>query len=93
MVNASGSASVNLSGKGEALSVRGEKSSSIEAAAFDTKAATVDLNGSVKANITVSENLDANLVGGSTLYYTGDPVFKIGKVVRSTLAPYGSSSR
>ena len=93
VVNASGSASVNLSGKGEALSVRGEKSSSIEAAAFDTKAATVDLNGSVKANITVSENLDANLVGGSTLYYTGDPVFKIGKVVRSTLAPYGSSSR
>lgn len=93
VVSLEGSATLNLSGKGEALSVRGGKSSNIEAAAFDTKAATVDLNGSVKANITVSENLDANLVGGSTLYYTGDPVFKIGKIVRSTLAPYGSSSR
>lgn len=93
VVNISGSASINLSGKGETLSVRGEKSANLEAAAFDTKTATVDLNGSVKANVTVSESLDANLVGGSTLYYTGDPVFKIGKIVRSTLAPYGSSSR
>ena len=93
VVTIGGSANINLSGKGEALSVRGEKSSNFEAAAFDTKAATVDLNGSVKANVTVSESLDANLVGGSTLYYTGDPTFKIGKVVRSTLAPYGSSSK
>ncbi|MBR5403665.1 MAG: DUF2807 domain-containing protein [Bacteroidales bacterium] len=93
VINLEGSAILNLSGKGEALSVRGGKNSNLEAAAFDTKAATVDLNGSVKANVTVSENLDANLVGGSTLYYTGDPIFKIGKIVRSTLAPYGSSSR
>lgn len=88
-----GSAEMNLSGKGEALSVTGGKNSNLEAAAFDTKEAKVDLNGSVKANVTVSESLDANLVGGSTLYYTGDPTFKIGKVVRSTLAPYGSSTR
>ena len=93
VVTIGGSASMNLSGKGEALSVRGEKNSNLDAAAFDTKSASVDLNGSVKANVTVSENLDANLVGGSSLYYTGDPAFKIGKVVRSTLAPYGSSSR
>ncbi|MBQ9410140.1 MAG: DUF2807 domain-containing protein, partial [Bacteroidales bacterium] len=93
VVNLSGSASLNLSGKGENLSVRADKNSSLEAAAFDTRAASVDLNGSVKANITVSDSLDANLVGGSTLYYTGDPAFKIGKIVKSTLAPYGSSSR
>lgn len=93
VVTVGGSASMNLSGKGDVLTVRGEKNSSLDAAAFDTKAASVDLNGSVKANITVSESLDANLVGGSTLYYTGDPSFKIGKVIRSTLAPYGSSTR
>ena len=88
-----GSSDMTLSGKGEALSVNGEKSSSLEAAAFDTKAADVNLNGSVKANITVSDSLDATLTGGSTLYYTGTPVFKIGKVIKSTLAPYGSSTR
>ncbi|MBR4735680.1 MAG: DUF2807 domain-containing protein [Bacteroidales bacterium] len=93
VVTIGGSASLNLSGKGEALSVNGEKSANIEAGAFDAKTATVDLSGSVKANITVSESLDANLVGGSSLYYTGDPVFKIGKIVKSTLAPYGSSTR
>ena len=88
-----GSSDMTLSGKGEALSVNGEKSSSLEAAAFDTKAADVNLNGSVKANITVSDSLAATLTGGSTLYYTGTPVFKIGKVIKSTLAPYGSSTR
>lgn len=93
VITLGGSSSISLSGKGEALSIHGEKSANLEAGAFDSKNAVVDLNGSVKANITVSESLDANLVGGSTLYYTGDPVFKIGKIVRSTLAPYGSSSR
>ena len=93
VVTMSGSASVNLSGKGDVLSIHGEKSSSLDAAAFDAKEADVNLNGSVKSNITVSDVLDATLTGGSTLYYTGTPVFKIGKVMKSTLAPYGSSSR
>lgn len=88
-----GSSKVNLSGAAETLSVTGEKNSLLEAPDFDTKTADVSLNGSVKANITVSETLDATLVGGSTLYYTGAPVFKIGKIVRSTLAPYGSQSK
>lgn len=93
VITLSGSSDVNLSGKGEILSVNGERSANLEAAAFDTKAAEVNLSGSVKANITVSETLDATLTGGSTLYYTGTPVFKIGKIVKSTLAPYGATSR
>ena len=87
------SSQLNLSGAAETLSVTGEKNASLEALDFDTKAADVSLSGSVKANITVSDSLDATLVGGSTLYYTGDPVFKIGRIVRSTLAPYGSQSK
>ena len=88
-----GSADMVLSGKGDALSVRGEKTSTLEAAAFDCKEADVNLNGAVKANITVSDSLDATLTGGSTLYYTGTPAFKIAKIVKSTLAPYGSTSK
>lgn len=93
VINLAGSADMNLSGKADALAVHADKNSVLDAGALETKAAEVSLNGSVKSNITVSESLDANLVGGSTLYYTGDPVFKIGRIVKSTLAPYGSSSR
>ena len=93
VISLTGTSQLNLSGKGKVLSVNGEKSSDLEAASFDTKAADVSLSGSVKANITVSEVLDATLTGGSALYYTGNPVFKIGKIVKSTLAPYGSSNK
>jgi len=93
VISLTGTSELNLSGKGKVLSVHAEKSSDLEAASFDTKAADISLSGSVKANITVSEALDATLTGGSALYYTGDPVFKIGKIVKSTLAPYGSSNK
>ena len=90
VVNTTGSADLELSGKGDMLAINGEKSSTVEAGGFDAREADVDLNGSVRANITVQESLDANLVGGSSLYYSGTPTFKIGKIVKSTLAPFGT---
>lgn len=93
VVTLTGAANMELSGKGNSLSVRGEKAASLDAGAFDTKEAEINLNGPVKVNVTVSDTLDANLSGGSTLQYSGTPVFKIGKIVKSTLAPFGSLSR
>lgn len=90
VVNTTGSADLELSGKGERLSIDGDKSSTVEAGGFDAKEADVDLNGPVKANITVQDSLEANLTGGSTLYYSGTPTFNIGKIIKSTLAPFGT---
>ena len=90
VVNSTGSSDINLSGSGDRLSIHGDKTSSVEAGAFDAKEADVELSGPVKCNITVQDTLDANLIGGSVLYYSGTPSFTIGKIVRSTLAPYGT---
>ncbi len=92
-VSMAGSSNTNITGAADLLSIRSEKSSNLEAGGLDVKTADVNMSGSSKANITVAETLDATLVGGSTLYYTGTPVFKIGKIIKSTLAPYGSTSR
>ena len=91
VVSITASADVDLTGKGDELTINGEKSSSLEAGGFDAKSVTATLNGPVKANVTAQESLDATLTGGSTLYYSGTPAFKIGRIVRSTLAPYGTS--
>lgn len=93
VVQMGGSSDINLSGEGEQLSIRGERSANLEAGAYTAKTVDAGMSGSSKANVTVEEQLDATLVGGSALYYTGAPVFKIGKVIKSTLAPYGATSK
>ena len=53
---------------------------------------TVDasLTNSSSVTVTVSKQVNVNLIGGSSLYYSGNPVFQIEKIVKSTLAPYGT---
>ena len=92
-LNAGGFSKLNLSGEADAIDIRGERSASIEANAFVVKKADANLSGSSKVNISISESLNATLVGGSSLYYTGTPSIKIGKIIKSTLAPYGSTAK
>lgn len=86
----SGSSELSLTGDAESLEIQGEKSSSVEAAGFTTKTIDANLSGSCRVNMAVTDSITATLVGGSALYYTGTPTFKIGKIIKSTLAPAGS---
>ena len=88
-----GSSKLTLTGEGEEMTVRGEKSSLVEANGFAVKKVDANLSGSSRVNANVSEHIDATLVGGSALYYTGTPTILIGKIIKSTLAPFGSSSK
>lgn len=93
IVNISGTSDMELTGKGENLTVTGDKNSSLEAGGFDTVDADINIVGPVKVNITVQKNLNANLAGGSALYYSGTPTFTIGRILKSTLAPYGTNTK
>lgn len=92
-LNAGGYSKLNLSGEADVILLQGERSASVEANAFTVKKAEANLSGSAKVNISITESLDATLLGGSALYYTGTPSIKIGKIIKSTLAPYGSTAK
>lgn len=85
------SSSLGLSGTAGTLLIKAEKNVNVDGSAFQVQRLEADLSGSARADVNVSETLDATLVGGSALYYSGSPVFRIGKIVKSTLAPYGTT--
>ena len=88
-----GTSKLNLSGEAELLQVKGERSALVEANDFSVKKLEANLNGGIRVNVAVSEKIDATLVGGSAVYYTGTPTIQIGKIIKSTLAPYGSTAK
>lgn len=88
-----GSAELQLSGEAPVLLIRAEKNAELEANSLKVKKVDAQMSGSSKAEVNVSEDIDATLTGGSELYFTGTPQFRIGKIVKSTLAPLGSSSK
>ena len=89
-VTAEGSSKVLLNGRGKQLIVKGTRSSSLDAYAFPVDEVEADLAGSSTVSVSVSQKVSATLVGGSSLYYSGTPEFRITKIVKSTLAPYGT---
>ncbi len=88
-VDASNSSKVSLSGKAESIQVRGSNSAFIDATAMPTTKAIVQLSGA-DMNVNASDEIKVELVSGGELYYSGDPDFKIVKVIKSTLAPVGT---
>ena len=54
-----------------------------------TTKAIVQLSGA-DMNVNASDEIKVELVSGGELYYSGDPDFKIVKVIKSTLAPVGT---
>lgn len=89
-LNTEGSSKVTLTGEGDEMTVRGIRNSQVDANNFPVMSVNADLAGSSDVVVTVEKLIEANLVGGSSLHYTGKPDFKIGKIVKSTLAPYGT---
>ena len=85
-----GSSKLTLTGKATELKVKGSRSSVVDAFAMPLETVEANLSNSSTVTVTVSKSVYANLVGGSALFYSGTPEFKIEKIVRSTLAPYGT---
>ena len=85
-----GSSKLTLTGKGLEMKVKGSRSSVVDAFAMPVETVEATLSNSSTVTVTVSKSVYANLVGGSALFYSGTPEFKIEKIVRSTLAPYGT---
>jgi hypothetical protein len=84
-----GSSKVVLTGQGETLTVKGTRSSSVDAYSMPVKTVEANLSGA-SVTVNVEKEVAVTLVSGASLYYSGTPVFKIDKIVKSTLAPYGT---
>ena len=89
-VTSEGSSKLTLTGKAEEMEVKGSRSSVVDAFAMPLEEVEADLSNSSSVTVSVSKKVSVNLVGGSALYYSGSPEFKIEKIVKSTLAPYGT---
>ena len=85
-----GSSKLTLTGKANEMKVTGSRSSVVDAFSMPVETVEANLSNSSTVTVTVSKSVYVNLVGGSALFYSGTPEFKIEKIVRSTLAPYGT---
>ena len=85
-----GSSRLTLTGKAVDMKVKGSRSSYVDAFAMPLETVEANLSHSSTVTVSVSKKVYANLVGGSALFYSGNPVFEIEKIVKSTLAPYGT---
>ena len=76
-VTSEGSSKLTLTGKAEEMEVKGSRSSVVDAFAMPLEEVEADLSNSSSVTVSVSKKVSVNLVGGSALYYSGSPEFKI----------------
>ena len=69
----SGGSRVSMTGRGDSLSVEASGGSRLDMSNFVVANAHVDLSGGSQTTVNVSGRLDADLSGGSQLYYLGNP--------------------
>lgn len=69
----SGGSQVNLEGSGEDLIIAGSGGSQLDLEDFPINDASISLSGGSRAIINISGTLDADLSGGSRIFYIGTP--------------------
>ncbi len=89
-ITSEGSSKLTLTGKALEMKIRGSRSSSVDSFAMPVETVDATLTNSSSVTVSVSKQVTVNLIGGSSLYYSGNPSFQIEKIVKSTLAPYGT---
>ena len=92
-IQAAGSSELVINGDAQNLSVFAERNSEVDANGLQTRKADANLSGSARVNVNVQDELTVSAVGGIALYYRGTPEIKVGKVIKSTLAPFGTSNK
>lgn len=88
VLDAGGSADITLSGEMGDLTLGVDRTARVDALEMNAKRVKADLNGWNHAYVHAEEFLGVNLNGGSALYYSGVPAIQVGKIVKSTFAPY-----
>lgn len=89
IVNAEGSGKLTLSGGGASLSVKATKAS-IDAYNLEVTTADVELSGNATLSVNASDLIELNLNGGK-VQFGGSPIFKITKISKASVTPYGAS--
>ena len=89
-ISAEGNSKISLTGEADKMVIKTSRNAKLDALSFQVKVVEASMAGSSDAYINVDKFLDVTLTGGSELLYNGTPEFRIGKIVKSTLAPYGS---
>ena len=89
-VSAEGNSLLTLNGKAYDMKVQGARNASVDALAMPLETVDANLANNSSVLVDASKSIHVNLVGGSALYYTGNPLIEIEKIIKSTLAPYGT---
>ena len=90
IVNAEGSSKVTVSGKGSSLSLKAAKNSTVDAYGLEVENAIIEMTGSAVVNINASDTVELSVTGGK-LTFGGSPLFKIGKISKASVTPYGTA--
>jgi hypothetical protein len=72
-IDASGGSRVQMQGQANDITVNASGGSQLNLSNFACRNANVDLSGGSQAQIDTSGGIDANLSGGSHLFYSGSP--------------------
>jgi hypothetical protein len=89
IVNAEGSSKLTLTGMGADISVKASKSANVDAYGLQMTEAVIDIAGNAQVSVNASETIEISSTGGKLLF-AGSPVFKIVKVSKASILPYGA---
>ena len=87
---AEGNSQLTLTGKAYDMKIQGSRNATVDALAMPLETVDANMANSSSVLVDASKSIHANLVGGSALYFTGNPAIEIEKIIKSTLAPYGT---
>ena len=89
-IAAEGNSQITLNGKAYDLKIKGSRNASVDALAMPLETVDANMANSSSVLVDASKSIHVNLVGGSAVYFTGNPAIEIEKIIKSTLAPYGT---
>lgn len=90
--NMNGSSDIALTGSSDELSIKTDGKAELDAPSFTVKRLKAVMAGG-KATVSVSDELEMDLSGGSSLTFSGAPAMKIVKIEKSSLYPRSASVR
>ena len=88
-VSSTGSSKVTVTGTASGLIVKGARSCNIDAMGLPVADAEAELSSGTFL-VSPEHALTVDLTGGATVYYNGNPEIRVVRILKSTLAPYGT---
>ena len=88
VLEAGGTADIKLTGEMGDLTLKADRMAKMDCLEMKTMRVKANLTGWTHAYVNAQEFLSVDLSGSSALYYTGIPAIQVGKIVKSTFAPY-----